>query len=219
MVKINIQQLRRFIFFSLITLTTAKGFATTYYVSPGGNDIYKGTQWFRPLFSIQKAHDLAEAGDTIMVMNGEYINYSSNYNTHITKSGTADKWIIYKNYPGHKPVIRIYKEYGFYLQQVSYISIEGFSFKEPKLPIDSFTLSRKIGIAIEGSEINLCRNIRIYNNDFSYCPTAGLLINYFDYVKVQYNRFFRNATQRNAYGALVMMNGLMSGLFRWISYS
>ena len=45
--------------------------ATTYYVSPHGNDAWTGTQ-DRPFRSIQHAADLLQPGDTCLIRGGEY---------------------------------------------------------------------------------------------------------------------------------------------------
>lgn len=80
-----------------------------YYVSPTGSDSNDGLTEATPLQDPQKAHDLSKPGDIIVLMDGEYrrsaANNEQNGIIHIEIPGEPAGWIVYKNYPGHKPVI------------------------------------------------------------------------------------------------------------------
>jgi len=67
--------------------------ATTYYVSPKGNDARPGTSIKAPLRTIQKAVNAAKPGDTILVRSGIYRETVST-----PRSGTATARITIRNY-------------------------------------------------------------------------------------------------------------------------
>lgn len=76
--------------------------ATTYYVSPSGNDSNTGTSISSPFASITKGISMANAGDVIFVRGGEY-NYSSKIS--FSRNGTVDNPITMEAYQNEKPVI------------------------------------------------------------------------------------------------------------------
>ncbi|MBC7651369.1 MAG: hypothetical protein H7101_06445, partial [Deinococcales bacterium] len=74
-----------------------------YYVSDGtGSDGNTGLSINVPFKTITAGVNAAVAGDTVFIMNG---TYTSSFT--LTKSGTTDKYITYKNYATHKPKIVI----------------------------------------------------------------------------------------------------------------
>jgi len=72
----------------------------TYYVATNGDDNRAGSEE-EPLRTIQKAADLARAGDTILVRDGVYSEA-----VVLRFSGQKGKPIVLKNYPGERPVIQ-----------------------------------------------------------------------------------------------------------------
>lgn len=75
--------------------------AKRYYVSDAtGSDVNNGTSTATPLKTVNAGQVLAAPGDTVFIMNGSYIPAST---IQLLKSGTADKYITYKAYPGHTP--------------------------------------------------------------------------------------------------------------------
>ncbi|RJQ37038.1 prepilin-type N-terminal cleavage/methylation domain-containing protein [Candidatus Microgenomates bacterium] len=69
----------------------------TYFVSPVGLDTNSGTE-SDPLKTIQKAADIVNPGDTVIVKDGNYTdNDGNNYIVTTSRSGTADKWITFKS--------------------------------------------------------------------------------------------------------------------------
>ncbi|MHC5725365.1 MAG: right-handed parallel beta-helix repeat-containing protein, partial [Nostoc sp.] len=74
--------------------------ATTYYVSGTGNDRNSGLTTSSAFRTIQRAADLTDPGDTVLIMNGVYRN-SPNAGSvvNIQRSGNAKAWIKYKAYP------------------------------------------------------------------------------------------------------------------------
>ncbi|MBE0446819.1 MAG: discoidin domain-containing protein [Actinobacteria bacterium] len=71
----------------------------TYYVSPSGNDLNPGTL-SSPFRTIQKGVNVAQAGDTVLVRAGTYVESITFQN-----SGTSTARLVVKNYPNEKPVL------------------------------------------------------------------------------------------------------------------
>jgi len=99
-----------------------------YYVSPTGQNANGyGTDPSTPYRTIQYAADRTNPGDTVYVMNGTY-NETSNQGVFVvTRSGSANAYITYKAYPGHKPKLHTSTAWNHILiRSASYIRIEGF---------------------------------------------------------------------------------------------
>ena len=80
-----------FLYISLILLSPC--FGATYCVSNAGNDWNPGSQT-QPFLTIQKAADVANAGDTVIVRAGTYVG------AKFSKSGTSAAPIVFKADPG-----------------------------------------------------------------------------------------------------------------------
>lgn len=89
------------LFISLLVITNSLIFSSNYYVSPNGNDANSGTI-DNPYATIQKAHNVIQAGDTILVRGGTYYPTSQ---TSFTRDGTSNSYIVLRSYPGEIPVI------------------------------------------------------------------------------------------------------------------
>lgn len=76
--------------------------AATYYVAPGGSNSNPGTL-LAPFATLQKAHDVANPGDTIYMRGGTYaLNDSA---VQINRSGSSGNLITVTNYPGETPIL------------------------------------------------------------------------------------------------------------------
>ncbi|MDQ3565560.1 MAG: right-handed parallel beta-helix repeat-containing protein [Pseudomonadota bacterium] len=95
------EKLRTFILLSLFVLTPTLVNAKTYYVAPNGSNSSAGTQ-AQPFATLQKAHDVAVASDTIYLRGGTYFPSAQ---TKITRSGSRGNYIKVWAYPGEAPVI------------------------------------------------------------------------------------------------------------------
>lgn len=73
----------------------------TYYVSPTGNNTDPGTI-SRPFATLQKAHDVANPGDTIYMRGGTY-HFTAQ--VWIDRSGSSGNYINVFNYPGELPIV------------------------------------------------------------------------------------------------------------------
>lgn len=85
--------------------TIATTSATSYYVSPNGNDTNAGTI-NEPLKSLMQAQSLASSGDTVYIRGGVYDDFEiaktdSNYNYVLAFNKNG---ITYEAYPGERPV-------------------------------------------------------------------------------------------------------------------
>jgi len=104
--------------------------ARDYYVSVSGNDTQAGTL-DKPLKTIQRAADLARAGDRVYVRGGVYKG-----TVLLKHSGNAkDGYIVFRNYKNEKPVItrddKNYKLETVKGEGVSYIKFQGFTLYKP----------------------------------------------------------------------------------------
>lgn len=93
--------MNRYIWLSILAITMAAvARANTYYVSTKGSDKNPGSE-AKPLRTVQKAADMARAGDTILVRGGVYREH-----VVLRFSGQERKPIVLKDYPGERPVIQ-----------------------------------------------------------------------------------------------------------------
>jgi hypothetical protein len=67
----------------------------TYFVSPHGNDANNGRTRATAFATLQKAEDVVQPGETVLVTKGEY-----RQTLHINKEGRADAWITFLAEPG-----------------------------------------------------------------------------------------------------------------------
>jgi len=101
---------RAVVAFALV-LKVVNACATTYYVAPPpvGNDFggHTGLSEIQAFATIQHAAGLTNAGDTVLVRSGTYTNPSPQSDVvNISRSGTANGWITYANYPGERPKLQ-----------------------------------------------------------------------------------------------------------------
>ena len=202
-----------FIFISSIS------FATNYYVSPLGcntstsqtsgcqNDGKSITTAFQTLnFAASKT----VPGDTVFVMNGTYTNTSPASNVlNIYISGTASKKIVYKNYPGHSPLIKLMGNNwsGIAIQGADYITIDGFQVVGNNDAISlTYALSEQFNTnnpATSGNGIGITSE---YNNTsnkphhnvvrnciISKCGGGGIYTYWADYTTIENNTIFECA--------------------------
>ena len=93
--------MKKIILLSLLVVSIAVAArARTHYVSTTGNDENPGGEK-EPLRTIQKAVDMARAGDVVLVRNGIYREA-----VVLRFSGQDGRPTVIKNYPGERPVIQ-----------------------------------------------------------------------------------------------------------------
>lgn len=145
--KASIYMMLAFLVFFFLPILPA--FAATYYVSNQGKDTNNGLSLGAAFKTIQKAVNIATAGDLIEVQPGMYVEA-----VLITKSGTIDKHIKFKangkvNIDGMG-----FKGYGVKLDGANYIEIEGFV-------ITGMTGS---GILLNKANYNVIKSNNCYSN-------------------------------------------------------
>jgi len=79
----------------------AEASASTYYVSPTGNDSAPGTV-NQPFLTIAKAYSVTVVGDTILVRGGTYTVTTT---INLSKSGTSASKYYLLAYPGERPIL------------------------------------------------------------------------------------------------------------------
>jgi parallel beta-helix repeat protein len=139
--------------------------ASTYYVSPTGNDIYNGSI-STPFNTIQKAANTVKAGDAVYVRAGTY-----NERVVLTRSGTPGNYITFQNYPGETVTLDgtgLGDGIMFHGRGLSYVILKGFK-------IGNFTgagilFQPNVSNGFSGSHIEI-RDNEIYN--MSVGPSTG----------------------------------------------
>lgn len=128
------------ILFTILPFTSA--FALDYYVSAlTGSDSNDGMTASSAFRTIQKAADLTNPGDFVYIMNGEYSETKVLFSIHasvlyISRSGTANATITYKNYPGHQPKIAgVNCRWNCVRIRANYIRFEGIELEGPNQQI------------------------------------------------------------------------------------
>ncbi|MFW9260832.1 right-handed parallel beta-helix repeat-containing protein [Nostoc sp. CALU 546] len=187
-------------------LISAQVTPKTYYVSGAGNDKNSGLSTSSAFRTIQKAANLTNPGDTVLIMNGVYTNSAKAGSVvHIKRSGTAKAWIKYKAYPGHLPKIQHNTWNGILVSNgASYIEINGLEVigNNANITLD-YAMSQKTNklnpltngncINVDGRTNGHSRHIRIVNNKVHKCGGAGISAIESDYVTIDNNVVFDNA--------------------------
>ena len=120
---------------ALFLFSGSSGWATNYFIAPNGNDSNAGTSADTPFATLPKAIDLAEPGDTIQLLPG---NYPGQYELNGI-NGAPDLPITIKSFstdpldfavidPGASPE-QFVKNGGFYLDNCSWIVFENLIFR------------------------------------------------------------------------------------------
>ena len=218
--------MRKFIvIFSL--LFSLNNWATIYYVNATtGNNANNGTSVATALRTIQIAADYANAGDMVLVMNGVYTNELNRGEVvFLNKAGNANSWIVFKNYPGHRPKIIFNTWAAFAIQPgTAFVEINGFEIQGNN---DNVTLADALvqfhscgnlgtdsdpyqpefngnGIAADGrystNVLTKPHHIKILNNKVYDCGGGGISIIQSDYITIKNNLVYDNSWY-NIFGA------------------
>jgi parallel beta-helix repeat protein len=189
------------VLFFLINATIS--FASNYYVSPAGSDWNNGLSTSFPFQTLQHAADLTFPGDTVFVMTGTYTNMNTGSNIlNIYNSGTASKWIVYKNYPGSSPIIKLHEHWaGIQVQGADYVVIDGFTVignndaitfsvaQSQKNNLNNpATSGNGIGCAPEyNNPSNKSHHVIVRNCTVSKCGGGGIYSTNADYLQIENN--------------------------------
>ena len=197
----------RLISLFLLNILAFTAMAKNYYVNAkSGNQKFDGLSSAHPKKTIQEAADQTKPGDTVFVMNGTYSNDCSPCNVlNVTKGGNKKKYIVYTNYPNHRPVISFNGWAGISVSNgASYINITGFEVignnskvtlaKALKQPQSCANKKGSIdpkyngnGIVVESSKKKRSHHIIIAKNIVHDCGGGGIGASQCDYVTVEEN--------------------------------
>ncbi|HYX36916.1 MAG TPA: carbohydrate-binding domain-containing protein [Oligoflexus sp.] len=181
-----------------------------YHVSANGSDKNDGLSSTRPFKTIQKAANLTNPGDTVLIMNGTYTNpcYACDI-LEIERSGTASAWITYKAYPGHKPKLQLKDGWNAIdVLGASYFTIEGLEIEgnaasvsleyarsqanntnNPRTSGNCISVSKKKS----GSSEVYPHHLIIRKNKVHHCGGGGIGVGLADYVTIEDNEVYSNA--------------------------
>ncbi len=212
--KITLKAISCMVFFTCIFSFT---YATNYFVSSinGNDNTNNGLTVATPFATIQKAANLTNAGDTVFVMNGTYTNNCNQCNVvTVTRAGTAAKWIVYKNFPNHKPLIQFNAWGGFMVRDsAAYIEVNGFTIKGNNVNVTlNAALNQPGGCSNPSSNFDPSFNgnglatdgrgdiygtghphhVSFLNNDISECGGGGISAIQSDYITVENNIIYNN---------------------------
>jgi hypothetical protein len=187
---------------------------TNYYVSSKiGDDRSNsnGTNQNSPFLSLQKAADVAKAGDTVYIMPGEYKNSDPGQNVvTISQSGTADAPITFKAFdPNDRPVIKV-RNYAGVEVAGSYINLDGLIVQGNRSEFDGMTVEQvdawqksqgRFNPVTSGSGIvigsffrqSYPTHVKVANSVVRDLPGGGISTVRADYITVENNEVYRNA--------------------------
>ncbi len=157
------------------------------YVDPvNGNDGNNGTSESSALRSLQNALRRVQAGQTVLLMNGEYRELKTPGQLHyfIKNSGNAGNWIRITNAPGHSPVI-VANNGTALIVEANYIEISGIRVRG-----EGFSTSNSWGT---GFAISNSHHVRILNCSISGMPVAGISANESSNVHLIGNSVYENS--------------------------
>ena len=181
----------------LLLLFCVPCFATTYYVSNTGNDLNSGSQTL-PFATIQKAADVAIAGDTVIVKAGTYAG------AKFSKSGTSASPIVFRAEPGAivnaKGSLNSNND-NLWIRNASYITIDGFEVLS----------SLRAGIAVQGEPTAETHGIVLKNNNCHNNSRWGIFTGYAEGVRVENNITSYSAIEHGIYVSNSSDNPVISG--------
>ena len=194
-----------------LLVLTVSAWGTTYYVGGGGSDANSGLSESAAFQTIQTAANKTLPGDVVYVMNGVYTTCTGCVVLDITRSGTANAWITYQAYPGHRPLISAGAAWNAILIHggAAYVAIKGFHLQGnlPNVTLAQCTAEalkalanpdpacNGNGITIDGSQdgANKPHHILISGNEVYDFPGGGIGTAQADYVVVEDNFVHENA--------------------------
>lgn len=200
--------------FSILLVLSAHSWcwANNYFVSPQGNNRNAGRSSNMSKQTIQAAADLTAPGDTVFVMNGVYTNDCPTCAiAQLTRSGTSSAYIVYMNYPGHRPKLHFTGLHGFHiLNGASYIRITGFEIEGHSTAL---TLTEALnqpggcndpnqsrpdprfngnGISVDGRTGGHPHHLVFTQNYIHHCGGAAIGVNQADYLTIEDNIVYNN---------------------------
>jgi parallel beta-helix repeat protein len=200
----------RTIYLFLCSIFSQMLFATNYYVSPNGNDNNNGLSIATAFETIEKATYSVAPGDTVFLMSGIYTKtYPESLIVYLTISGTAEKPITIRNYPGEKPILQMNgTNWGaIKINGNDYIIIDGLTiignndnitlaYAQSQETIIGNPATAGNGIMIDAeynNEVNKPHHIIVRNCTVSKCGGGGIYTYNADYTTIENNTVFECA--------------------------
>lgn len=198
---------------ALLFMSIHFSLARNYYVSIDGKATNNGLSAAKPLQDLQAAANLTLPGDTVFVMQGTYNTPCTGCNIlTIQRSGTPSAYIVYRNYPGHKPKLKFSGWQAISIQDgASYIRVIGFEIEGPN---QSVTLTEALsqpgscknpnqttpnpkyngnGITVTGRTGKMPHHIILSQNTIHDCGAAGIGVMHADYLTIEDNLVYNNS--------------------------
>ncbi|MEI6491374.1 MAG: right-handed parallel beta-helix repeat-containing protein [Verrucomicrobiota bacterium] len=174
---------------------SATPYCHEYFVKPDGDDYSSGLAPGVAWATIQHAADLADPGDIVTVLDGEYPE-----SVKIHRSGSSAAWITFRAQNRHRAKIyhpdRSCFDIGSDSERVGYVVIEGFDIKAP-------------GVYGKGISSNRgAHHLRIVDNYAHDCGESGISLADGDYRFVEHNIATRNGWLMPDCGSGITMWGL-----------
>lgn len=185
--------------------------APVFYVSPTGKDGGGRGSADKPLATINRALELAQPGDIILLMDGTFVR--KNEVANFVRAGSPVAWITVKNHPGHKPVlasahwniVKIAKgESGKPSDDpaLAYLEVRGLTIRGVAEEVEANYkddvgkakgTTNGNGLSVDGRyNTNKPHHIRIADNEVLQCPGGGISVIHADYVQVENNHTHNN---------------------------
>lgn len=185
--------------------------APALYVSPSGKDSSGGGTADKPLATVNKALEVAQPGDVILLMDGTFVR--KNEVVNFVRAGTPAAWITVKNHPGQKPVltsahwnlVKIGKgdsnkpsgDPALAYLEVRGLTIHGVAEEVEAKYKDDIGKAKGTtngnGLSVDGRySTNKPHHIRIADNEVLQCPGGGISVIHADYVQVENNLTHNN---------------------------
>jgi parallel beta-helix repeat protein len=169
---------------SLFFLTSIS--ASTYFVSNSGDDNANGSE-STPWETLQYAAGQVQAGDSVIVLAGEYAGFVMGWDDEV--GGSAENPVVFKANQGATIVSdNIHTEDGINLEGIDYIVIDGFTITNT----DGF-ISRAGIRSVENT------GIVIRNNTIDGMGTWGIFTGFSDNILIENNRCSNSIEQHGIY--------------------
>jgi len=147
--------------------------ARTLHVAGDGDDANSGTPEL-PLRTLQRAAEVARAGDTVLVRGGVYRGH-----VFLRFSGEPEKPVVFRNAPGEKPIvdgegkgrIELQSEHGW-RKPIGWIVVEGF---EVRNGWDGIKFYNAHHIVLKGNFIHDNLNQGILGNGHHICIESNII--------------------------------------------
>ncbi|BCM88953.1 hypothetical protein IAD21_00795 [Abditibacteriota bacterium] len=185
----------------------------TYYVSPNGNDQNDGRTEKTAFADPQKAVELAQPGDIVVLMGGTYTRAATsspdNGVVGFRRGGTPAAWVTLKNYPGQEPILTTTDSWNILTigrgnkttpstePALAYIEVRGLHLrgegnvareKYPDLMEKANPQTNANGLRVEGRyETQTMHHIRLADNVVEFVPCHGIFTYDTDWLTLENN--------------------------------